>query len=385
MVRASASFSLVLFFTTGVSLKTWDAVGMFDREVALYRCLAARGVRVAFITYGGAAELAYAPRLPGIRLLCNRWEWPAEQYRRWLPWLHAPWLLGARLFKTNQISGAEVALRAARLWGRRLIVRGGYLLSEAMEALEGAGSPAARSAGALEQQVFKSADHIVLTTPTAAARAAARYPEAAPRITVIPNYVETDRFSPAARPDPQPGARLRIGFVGRLEPQKNPLALLQAVCGLDVELVMVGSGSLQSQLEEFAQEHGLAVEFLGNRPNREIPAVLRACDLFVLPSLWEGHPKTLLEAMACGLPVVGTDVPGVRELIRHGETGWLCAPTADGLQAALRLLLADHSLRTRLGQAGRDAVLQHFALDRVLEQELALYHQVLAARRGVDA
>ena len=77
--------SLALFFTSGVSLQVWDRLGMFDREVALYRRLQQQGIEISFVTYGNHRDLAYRDRLPGIRILCNRWNFPRAIYERLIP------------------------------------------------------------------------------------------------------------------------------------------------------------------------------------------------------------------------------------------------------------------------------------------------------------
>ena len=122
--------------------------------------------------------------------------------------------------------------------------------------------------------------------------------------------------------------RNRICFVGRLAEQKNVGALLDAVSGLDVELLVIGDGPLRPALEARARAQDATARFLGVVPHRDLPAIMAGSSLFVLPSLYEGHPKTLIEAMACGVAVIGTDVPGIRDLLRHEETGYLCRPTA---------------------------------------------------------
>ncbi|NJO04104.1 MAG: glycosyltransferase family 4 protein [Chloroflexaceae bacterium] len=119
---------------------------------------------------------------------------------------------------------------------------------------------------------------------------------------------------------------------------------------------------------------------LGSVPNHDLPRYLQRARVFVLPSHYEGHPKALLEAMACGLPVIGSDVPGIRELLHHGETGYLCPPSPDGIRTAVELLLGDAALRHRLGQQARQYVLDHFALNRIVELELAMLHAVAAGR-----
>jgi glycosyltransferase involved in cell wall biosynthesis len=143
---------------------------------------------------------------------------------------------------------------------------------------------------------------------------------------------------------------------------------------------VIGDGPLRQALAEKATRDGVHVRFLPSQPHGKLPHFLKQADLFVLPSYWEGHPKALLEAMACGLPVVGADVPGIGEVIRHGETGYLCDTSPAGIRAALQDVMADAALRARLGQNARQFVVENFSLDRVLDLELNLLHSLVAGR-----
>jgi glycosyltransferase involved in cell wall biosynthesis len=362
---------LLLFMTDGMSLRAWGAGGMLEREIALYKRLQERGVPVTLVSYGGRDELAYAETLGGIRIVCNRWGLPQGVYRAWLNRLYRG--RGQWIAKSNQTPGAEAALRAARRGGGRFIARCGYLFSEFNERAHGTDSAEARQARALEGRVFAGADRVVVTTSAMKDDILRRYGLSEERVRVIPNYVDTRAFTPALIPT---GDR-RVCFIGRLESQKNPLALVEAAAGLDVDLLMVGEGSLRGEIERRAAELGVRLVLTGSRPNPELPGLLQTCALFVLPSRYEGHPKTLIEAMACGLPVLGADVPGIRELILHGETGWLCSAEPEGIRAAIQTLMQDANLRARLGQAARAFALKHFSLDRVVELELALIRELL--------
>ncbi|GAF93855.1 unnamed protein product, partial [marine sediment metagenome] len=209
-----------------------------------------------------------------------------------------------------------------------------------------------------------------------------RYSVSEDKVWVIPNYVLTDVFAPSS--SHSRGNRCII-FVGRLAEQKNPWALLDAMRGLDAELVMVGDGPLREPLEAKASVEELAVKFLGNRPHRELPQHLNRATLFVLPSLYEGHPKTLLEAMSCGLPVIGTNVPGIRELIRHRETGYLCGTSPAEIRAAILKVLGDAKLREKMGRQARQFVVENFSVERVLTRELALLDSLMKAENGTES
>jgi glycosyltransferase involved in cell wall biosynthesis len=361
--------SLVLFFTEGVSLQTWDSVGMFDREVALYKALQAQGVNPIFVTYGDGREQRFTQRLPGFQINSNNWNLPHGLYKRFLQNFSPK----GDIYKSNQVSGADIALQAARRSNAKFIARCGYLLSEFQARKFGPSSFDAQQARQLEAQVFSGADRVVVTTAIMSASATAMYGLDAEKVRVIPNYVETDRFSPKFVDHAGP---TRIGFVGRLDAQKNLPALLEAVAGLDVELLLVGYGPLRAQLEGQAASSTTAIKFLGSLPNLELPAFLNSCDLFILPSLYEGHPKALLEAMACGIPVIGTRVPGIQELIHDGENGLLCELDPESIRAAIQRALGDPDLRGRLGKNGRKYIEEKFSLQRVVNLELALLSEL---------
>lgn len=99
--------------------------------------------------------------------------------------------------------------------------------------------------------------------------------------------------------------------------------------------MLIGDGDNRSHLEKLAIENRSKVTFAGVMMQNQIPFELNRSMAFILPSFYEGHPKALIEAMACGLPVIGTNVPGVRELIVHGKTGLLCSPDSDSIRNAI--------------------------------------------------
>ena len=364
---------LVLFFTQGVSLRTWSTIGMLDREVSLYRSLRPHMKNITFVTYGDAEDLRYASRLEDINVVCNRYGLSQRWYTSLLPLLYPLFLRGPSIIKSNQLPGAEVALKVAKLFGRKFIARCGYLHSDFMERRHGAKSIEAKRARELEEKVFTNADRVVVTTPIMSNTVKEHYQLPEERVRVIPNYVQCDLFSPK-----QSGrfSTRQICFVGRLDEQKNLFALLKAIKGLDVELVIVGSGPLGERLQEEVSMNRLPVRFLGNVLHQRLPEILNSSALFILPSLYEGHPKVLLEAMACGVPVIGTDVPGIRELIYHRETGYLCNTAPEEIREAIKYVLSDGKLCNHMGKNARNFVKKHFALERIVDMELTLLHEL---------
>ena len=368
--------SVVLFMTRGVSLGRWDRLGMLERETALYRRLMERGVRVGLVSDSYNDASRYRDRLPGLEIRENRWRLPWKVYHRLTPRLHGRWLAGFDLFKTNQVAGSAVAVAAAKRHGTPLLARCGYLLSAFEAQQHGEQSRAARRAHALERRLYGSATLGIVTTQAMADALQDRLGAAAPEIRVIPNYVDTDRFAP----EPTRRAETDLLCIARLEPQKNLPALLDAVATRDCSLTIVGRGSREAELKAKYGDLGGRLRWMDVVPHAELPPLLNAARAFVLPSLYEGHPKTLIEAMACGRPVIACDVAGVRDVVDHDVNGYLCAPDAEGLGEALDAVLVDASRRSRLGTAARETVLERYSLHRVVEAEMLAYRRALGGK-----
>ena len=209
--------------------------------------------------------------------------------------------------------------------------------------------------------------------------------EQAPRLVAVANGVPippppspAERQAVRARQGVGEGEALLLG-VGRLCEQKNFGDLVAAAAhlreaGVPFRAVVAGDGPLRGDLEADIAQGGLqdTVTLLGAVD--DVTPLLQAADMLVMPSLWEGLPLALLEAMACGLPVVGYAIDGLSDVVEDGRHG-LLVPKGDtaALAAACRRLVEDPELRERLGRSGRELVEQRFGFDRTIEQLLELY------------
>ncbi len=176
-----------------------------------------------------------------------------------------------------------------------------------------------------------------------------------------------------------------VGTVGRLEREKGYDVLLQAAAQVmarrpEVYFVIVGDGKEASQLRQQAHDLGIArqVVLTGSRP--DVEALLQAMDLFACSSRWEGLSTAVMEAMACGVPLVATDIPGNRELLRAGQSAWMLPPEDPG--ALAEAILAAHSDPAQCQAYARLARLavQAFTIQAVADQHAALYRRLCASR-----
>jgi glycosyltransferase involved in cell wall biosynthesis len=208
------------------------------------------------------------------------------------------------------------------------------------------------------------------------------------KMAVLANGVDIDTWNADA--EVRNSMRRVLGFfedeflwlaAGRLESVKDYPTLLDAMALLPqrARLVIAGGGPLQSELLKMSARLGLEcrIRFLGFEP--DVKRWMQAADGFVLASRWEGLPMGLLEAGACALPAVATDVPGSREAIVNGTTGWLSAAgNAKALAAAMSsVMLARPEERTAMGERARKHVVENFSLQSVLDSWESLYAQLL--------
>lgn len=213
-------------------------------------------------------------------------------------------------------------------------------------------------------------------------------------IRTIINGVDTSRFSPAT---PATVATLRqqcglppdafiIGSVGRLAAEKNYPLLVQAVAllrqqGVNAHLAIVGEGTTRHAIEQALATTGLQQHCSLPGARFDIVEWMRCFDLFTLSSDTEGTAITLLEAMACGLTVVATDVGGNREVVNPPSGGLLVPPRdAAALAAAFLQLHQQPATRAAMGQAGRARIVEHYSRERMIQAYADLYHEVLPAR-----
>lgn len=362
----------VLFFTEGTSLRIWEERGFLSRGIKAYNRLADFFDEFYFITYGGESELDYQGLLnKNIIILPRKVNIPSRIYSFLTPFLYWRQLKGADIFYCGQMQGAWSAVIAKLIFRKKFVLNCGYQWSLAARGWKW-GIIKQALVYAIEFITYKMADFIIVTSDQARQHIIKRYKIPIQKIAVILNYIDTDLFKPI---NTQKSPKTVI-FVGRLEKEKNVASLLEAVKGIDVNLVLIGNGGLKIELEKYAKMNKLNVKFLGVVANDELPAKLNTCEVFILPSLFEGNPKALLEAMACGLPVIGADVEGINEIIKHKENGYLCGTSPDSIREAIKTVIGSEELKIKMGENARKYVLENCNLDAKIKKETEIYRKL---------
>jgi glycosyltransferase involved in cell wall biosynthesis len=273
---------------------------------------------------------------------------------------------------------------AVALWfGRKFLRRRAVFLLPGTWLLEGRGLRAALYRWVLSRAVY-AADLVILYTPLMLPRVKSFFPRLREdKVRYLHNAVNVERFKPG-EPDERilakyltPRPRRLLLYVGLIARRKGVLDLVRAFArivkeGPEAVLALAGKEEepYASEVEALVKELGLegSVRFLGPIPNEDVVHLMRACDVFLHASRGgEGIPRAVLEAMACGKPVVATRVGGVREAVRDGETGYTVeVGDSVGLAEAALRLLRDEGLRRELGRNARLVVEEEFNYEKAI-------------------
>ena len=367
---------LALFFTRGVSLKLWLDTGLFDREKQLYEEHLRRGHfrKVYWLTYGTddaeiASELKAAGRLhPDIMVLPMARFFSGKGgcslYSFLMPLIHRRWLKSADIFKTNQMDGSWTAILAKWLHRKPLVLRTGYTWS-LLKKKHDAAKYKQKLIGLIEHFAYNNATIAVVTSERQAHYISERYSVSEENVQVVPNYINTQLFTPTESTNRYAD---RLIFVGRLNEEKNLFNLIKAIAQIGLTLDIYGEGDIRNKLEARAKKLNAKVNFMGVVPNNELPNIFNRYRYYILPSFYEGMPKSLLEALACGLVCIGANVEGINDIIEDGVSGYLAKGTQPQVLVEV-IKRATQLPHDSVMAEGIRRVRNNFSLETVVERE----------------
>lgn len=270
------------------------------------------------------------------------------------------------ILKTNQINGSWTAVFSKILYKKPLVIRTGYTASK--NDLEAKKILSFFKHSMMERFAYFFSDIAVVTSETQLEYITQRYQLKS--VIIVPNYVDVNFFEPVKKDKIKD-----IIFVGRLHKEKNLISLINAVAKTPHSLDIYGQGPLKNEIEAQIKKLGKEkqIKLCGIVPNCKLPTILNQYSIYVLPSHYEGLPKTLLEAMSCELCCIGTDVTGIREVIKHNKNGWLVKTDEESIKKSINLLINNTSLRKKLGKNARETIKKKFSLQKVIKKETQIY------------
>ena len=347
---------LGIFLSPGDSLAQQKQTGQLERLIDYYlKPYTRQFERVLIFSYG---DKGFKTNLPNrVKLIPKPKFIHNYLYQLIMPLIQAKNFKSIDVFRVMQAPGGLPALAAKLLFRKPYVVTYGYdyvwfLRQEGRRLLAGV-------LAAVIPLILRQARRVIVTDPKNLL---------GKKAVLIPNGVDPQQFKPQGK------RRSNLVLsVGRLEPQKNFPLLVQAASQSrfksQIKLVIIGRGSQKQKLLSAARRLGVKLKILDNLPHRRLINWYQAAAIFALISKYEGHPKTLIEALSCACPVLTTNFSG--NPVINGQSGLITAGL-NGLTAGMDQLLSDKTLAKRLGDNGRRLALMKYNIRKLIQQEIKL-------------
>ncbi len=365
-----------LIFTYGVSLKDWKMSGILDRELETYRrMITHNGSQINLITFGDIEDEHILLNEKNIKIF------PVYKYvrKRKYPFLNfifsflIPFKLKKELkdcdlIKTNQLNGSWIGIILKFLIRKPLIVRTGYNVYE-FSINEGKSKVKQLFFFFLTKYSIKFSDKYFVSSVSDLNFIRKNFKNIK-NVVVFPNWVDSLRYQ-----DFKNRHSNKVLSVGRLEDQKNYQFLIKKLANSNIELDIIGEGSKKESLKKLAKENNVKINFLGRMSYFNLQEIYKTYRIFVMPSLFEGNPKALLEALASGCLVVALDNKNISEIIVHEKNGILFHPETD-LKLELKKYLSSESIFNKITIEGYDYIKNNNLIDFLLKKEIEIYQNL---------
>ena len=362
--------NVCVFLTYGQSLTDWKKMGTYSREMKIYESLRQYGHNFYFLSYGGKDDFRMAEMSIKSYVLYNKYRLPNKLYSLFLPLLHGRRLKKMQIFKTNQIIGAHVAIRIAKLFKIPVISRLGYMVSYNLRHEKVFNEEEYQYYLGYEKYCFQNSAQIIVTTNRMMEDIQLRFKNSySDNMHVIPNYIDTELFQGKETQE----KNYDIIIVGRISSEKNIDLILQALVKTRFKILIVGDGDLKQVYLKKYSGYLDRLTWYGICENAELPQLLNQSRIFLQCSDYEGNPKTILEAMSTGVPVVASNVPGIKDIIQHKFNGYLCDLTTESILNTVQYVLDNYKEAKITGEHGREYIIHNHSLKKISKEESLVY------------
>ncbi len=367
--------NIVVVLTYEMSFENWDKNGIIERELKLYKQLSKTyGHKFTFITFGNEADLKYLSIVPNSQIIpiYKFFKFRKTKIIKFIQSLFVfrkinQELKSADLIKTNQLMGFWVCLGIKFRFKCPLIIRTGYDIYEF--SIKNKKNILKRfSYFLLTQIAIFVSDVYTVTTRANKAFLKKNFLFNNEKILIMPNWVKSNiEYKEIV------DRKNEIITVGRLEKQKNYRYLIEEFSNTDMKINIIGEGSLKTDLKKLSHEQNTKVSFLEKMPNSQLIKFLSNFKYFVLPSLFEGNPKVVLEAMQAGCVVIVNNFSGISEVIESEINGFIIDCKKNNLKNLINFLNKNEEVQKNISESGISKVEKDFSLDSYVENENKLY------------
>lgn len=376
--------NLILFFTRSVSLEDWIASGLFDREKIIYEEFLKKEVfkKIYWITYG-SKDFELSKKLhsegsldPKIIILEKdkffQGKFLNYVYSFYLLFKFRKYFMKTSILKTNQIDGSWSALIAKFIYKKPLFLRCGYLISKSEKIWKRKSFIKIYISKLLERLAFSNCDASTITSKGDLDYLKEKFNLS--KLPIInPSFVDTNKFKEKT----SEGVKRELLFVGRLSKEKNLLNIALAAKENNLILNLIGEGNMKNELIKFSKKEKIKINFLGNFPNNKLPEIINQFEFFIMCSESEGLPKSLLEAMSMGRVCIGSNVPGIKDLISNNFNGFLSKSTRKSdISYAIKAAL-NHKDTNQIKLNARNFIISNFSLNKFFMTEQSIIKELL--------
>lgn len=384
--EVSVEGTIVLVLTLGVGISEWKQSQILQREMALWRnyvennwsvwiISTSREDHVNQIADTGEFGIQFLSLPPSGRLgsffVPRSWKSQLEYYLKTLRGRSSV------IVRTNQLWGAHLGAYLSRFLNCPLVIRQGFSLTEDLK--QKRKNWIYRLLVQIYEKTFLRKASLAEFTTEHARMISCRSNKQPECIAVIPNFVDTQTWTPRKKLWTPKDFDIRLGYFGRLEPIKNLLNLIEALVGIQhVTLEIIGTGSQRDALEEMSSKHQVATLFIPPMAPELLSTHIEEWTAAVFPSFHEGHPKAVIETMTKGVPIVGTPVPGIRELLENGRGIVSSGVSSRELQTAiLEFLHKDVSEIRKMINRAQEFSTSKYSLVSIAQEQRLVYGKIM--------
>ncbi len=372
--------NVTLLFTYGVRLKDWEDTGIIDREIELYKQICKKhSINYTFLTFGDSEDLIYENLLENIEIfpIYSKYKYHKYSLVRFLYSFYIAYDLKNNinkfdLIKTNQMMGSWIAIILKIRSRKKLFIRTGYNIF--YFAIKDKKSILKKiSYFFLTQLTILFSNKYSVSSNTDANFINKYFFGARNKILIRPNWINLPKENkPILERE-----RNKILSVGRLEYQKNFEYLINELADTDIELDIVGNGSLKNSLIKLSSEKNVKTNFLSNIPNHELLNKMNEYKIFCLMSHFEGNPKVVLESMSRGCVPVLSNISNNLDIVNNNVEGLLIKLNENQLKKALVDLINDDEKLEAMSSKAYNKIQKNNSFNNLMEQEVRDYKTIL--------
>lgn len=371
---------VALIFSYNTSIETWKKNGSFVREIEPFIKMSKKGkYSYKFYTYDLSKKkfLKFKNRKIEIFSIYTKFPFYKNKYLRFIlsfiyPFFVKKDFLDVDIIKTNQMWGSWVGVILKFILNKPLIIRCGYEIYR-NEIILNKSFLRKIFLKIISKISYSYADYILVTTKSIKNFIIQNFKINKKKIFIQKNWIDTIKFYTLPKKK-----KLNSIFVGRLSEEKNLIDLIKIIKKINIPLSIYGEGPQKNILKNMiGEEFKNKIIIKGNIQNNKLPSIYNKHNIFFLNSKAEGQPKSLLEAMSCGLIVIGKNSPGINEIIKHKKNGFLLNSNNSNLNEIFKIIKSKNLRNYKMPLQARKYILNNHSIMKYIEIEKKIYKKII--------